>query len=84
METERYEHHGVTVWVYSDLRGKHRRHCLCFDCQSFYPDVPDMNCKIAEALFRFDRLNGLVTPVYECPEFIKSEFPEYHNWLKNR
>jgi hypothetical protein len=28
------------------------------------------NCPIANALYAFDVLTGLTTPVYECPAFI--------------
>lgn len=82
----KYEHHNIEVAVDGELKGKHREHCLCFKCQRFNPDVPDQNCRIAEMLFRFCRLNGMTTPVYECPEFIESNeaFKPYHNYLLNR
>ena len=33
---ERYEHHGTDVAVQSELKGKHREHCLCYqDCDRF-------------------------------------------------
>ena len=80
---EWYEHHGNRVAVMSDLKGKHREHCLCFECLKFYPDnekwkggsnLPgaekkEKNCPIAQATFDNCEKHGLVTPVYECPKF---------------
>jgi len=69
MPIVRYLHHGRQVAVKKNLKGKHRRHCLCFQCNRFDPDDRDENCPIANMLYRFDVLTGCVTPVYECPEF---------------
>jgi len=67
---ERYEHHGRIVAVAKDLRGRDKEHCLCFSCKKFSPNPnPGDNCPIAQALFEFDCKYGLVTPVWECPEF---------------
>ena len=33
--TERYVHHGTKVAVQTELKGKHRDHCLCYLCGSF-------------------------------------------------
>lgn len=65
---ERYEHHGRLVAVQSELKGKHRQHCLCHICTKFAPGSED-NCPIAKAVFQNCVDFGLVTPVYECPEF---------------
>ena len=65
---EQYEHHGCEVWVEKKLKGKHRDHCLCWNCQSFKPDTVD-NCKIAASLFKICQEHNLVTPVYECQIF---------------
>jgi len=62
-----YQHHTHAVYVDESLKGKHRQHCLCFRCGNFKPTQPELNCRIAEVLFNFCRLTGLVTPVYECP-----------------
>ena len=36
MAIVKYEHHGTEVSVKSELKGKHREHCLCFqDCKYF-------------------------------------------------
>lgn len=66
---EWYQHHGKYVAVRSNLRDKHREHCLCFLCVEFNPHDREMNCDIANKLYAFDCEHGLVTPVWECPVF---------------
>lgn len=70
---ERYKHHDREVAVQSDLKGKHREHCLCFNYKNFDPDNREENCPIANMLYCFCVLTGLTTPVYECPEFVLEE-----------
>ena len=65
---ERYEHHGANVAVQTTLRGRHREHCLCYQCGAFKPGKDD-NCPIAALLYRFCILTGCTTPVWECPEY---------------
>ena len=65
---EQYEHHGVMVWVDSDLKGKHRDICLCFKCKKF-SFVREENCATANLLYALDVKLNLTTPVFECPEF---------------
>ena len=64
-----YRHHDNLVWVNADLKDKHGEYCLCSSCVHFYPGKPSDNCEIAEALYRFNVLTSLVTPVWECPLF---------------
>jgi hypothetical protein len=66
---QQYEHHGRMVFVQAELKDKHREHCLCYNCNAFIPQVPDLNCPIANVLFNFCILEGIVTPVWECPKF---------------
>jgi hypothetical protein len=67
---EKYIHHGVEVSVQSELKGKHRAHCLCFqNCRFFFPDDPEKNCEIAKANFKNCVDYNLVLPVYECPKY---------------
>jgi hypothetical protein len=66
---ERYSHHGNMVWVRSDLKGKHREHCLCFECKRFNAEYPENKCRLADHLYTFCRLTGCVTPMYECQMF---------------
>lgn len=69
---ETYEHHGATVTVQSELKGKHREHCLCFQgCANFKPGSAD-NCEIAAAVYKNCVQFDIVTPVWECPRFEKA------------
>ena len=68
MEIVKYNHHGVEVSVISELKGKHRDHCLCFRCKKFDFD-PAKNCPIANLLFAVCIQCHITTPVYECKEF---------------
>jgi len=61
-----YVHHGKEMAVMEANRGKHRNNCLCFFCPFFKPEDREANCEIANALFRFDILAGVTTPVWEC------------------
>ena len=66
---EKYEHHGKEVSVQSELKGLHREHCLCFQCDRFKIGQEN-NCSIAKQLYHLCVTFNLVTPVYECPEFV--------------
>jgi hypothetical protein len=68
-----YLHHKNYVYVREDLKGRHRGHCLCWRCGSFFPDDREKNCKIANMVFALDRALKLVTPVWECPDFREKE-----------
>ncbi len=64
-----YEHHGATVSVQEENKGKHREHCLCFQgCSRFKPGTPD-NCQIAQAVYHNCVEFNIVTPVWECPQY---------------
>jgi len=65
-----YEHYGRMVYVDEDLKGKHREHCLCFRCAKFHPENREKNCSSANLNYAMDVLLNLVTPVWECPEFV--------------
>jgi hypothetical protein len=66
---EKYQHHGIVVSVRSDLKGRHREHCLCFTCSKFTLANRDGNCSKANALYALDVAFGMTTPVWECPDF---------------
>ena len=66
---EKYEHFGTEVYVAKKLKGKHREHCLCWNCINFRPGVPEKNCPIANLVYAVDINCHIVTPVYECPDF---------------
>ena len=68
---EQYDHfgNGVKEWVRSDLKDKHRNHCLCWRCEHFKPNDREENCPVANVLFSICVAFNIVTPVWECPEF---------------
>ena len=67
---EQYEHYGKLVWVREDLRGKHREHCLCWDCAKFKPNPNEGdNCPLAQENYEMCVRHNMVLPVWECPEF---------------
>lgn len=71
LDVIQYEHHGKTVSVQSHLKGKHRDHSLCQACGKFKPNTPE-NCPIAQAVFENCVKFNIVSPMWECPEFIQS------------
>jgi len=68
-----YEHYGRKVYVDEKLKGKHRKHCLCYKCKKFNLEDQKNNCKIANEVYSNCVKYNLVTPVYECPEFVPKE-----------
>lgn len=64
----RYWHHNSLVVARMDLAGKHRSHCLCYDCDRFKPGSQD-HCKIASSVYQNCVRFNIVTPVWECPDF---------------
>jgi len=72
-----YIHHDVPVHVRSDLKGKHREHCLCYSCNRFKPDSKE-NCRIAKEVYAVCVREHVVLPVWECPKFetIKASLEE--------
>ena len=69
MKITSYLHHGKYVYVREDQKGKHREHCLCWECEHFNPDNREKNCVLANMVYALDQALDLVTPVWECPEF---------------
>ena len=63
-----YAHHGAMVQVRRDLKGQHRKHSLCYQCQIFKPNTLN-NCHIAQAVFENCQKFHITTPVWECPSF---------------
>jgi len=64
-----YERHGNKVWVREDLKGHHRDFCLCYECAKFDPEHRGLNCPKANRIFAFCVQEGMVLPVWECPNF---------------
>ncbi len=68
-KVEWYRHHGRLVAVRQALRGHYRESCLCYRCGKFNPDNPDDNCPTANLIYAACVLTGVVTPIWECPDF---------------
>lgn len=67
----KYEHHGIEVYVRNCLQGRHRDMCLCYACYKFKPEDDVNNCPKANRLYRLCIEEGMVTPVFECPDWEK-------------
>lgn len=68
----KYKHHDKVMVVQSDLKGKHKEHCLCYmGCLRFLPGS-QYNCEIAEKIFQLNVEQGVTTPVWECAFFESS------------
>ena len=65
----RYIHHDQNMAVDSELKGKHKEHCLCYRCLYFWPEIPQKSCSVANILHNLNVTCGLVTPVWECTDF---------------
>jgi len=68
-KTEIYNHHGTVVTVQKGDKGKHRNHCLCWQCERFCPWDTRLNCSIARILFSLCVIFNIVTPVWECLKY---------------
>lgn len=65
----KYMHHGdKPVAVFTEKKGQHRGHCLCFQCQKLKSGLDD-NCEIAKKVYETCKEHNIVSPVWECPEF---------------
>ena len=75
---ERYVHwEGCPeVMVKKDLKGKHREHCLCWNCQKFDPKDREKNCPRANTIFALCVLLDMTLPVWECALFGPEEDTE--------
>ena len=74
---EQYTHR----WVRSDLKGRHREFCECYQCALFHPNK-DNNCQRAQRLYEFDVTWDCVTPMWECPDFVEDKKMEL--WVSRR
>lgn len=72
-----YDHHGASVKVRPDLKGKHRQYCLCYMCKKFKPGAED-NCPIAQAVYKNCVEFDIVTPMWECAKFEPMLDTDYH------
>ena len=70
MSIVQYEHHGKTVSVKEEYKGKHRDICLCWQkCKHFKPENRAENCKTANAVYKNCVDFGIVSPVMECTDY---------------
>lgn len=69
----KYKHYGngQEVWVRSDLKDKAREYSLCWACIKFNPSpmVGEHSCNIYNTVNSLSKLQNLVLPIMECPEF---------------
>ena len=69
-----YNHHGKGVWVEERLKGLHREHCLCHNCELLdIGEDRDKNCDVARAVYALCVEYNLVLPVFECPRFVEKK-----------
>jgi len=60
------------VAAFTDLIGEHRAHCLCHSCDKLkLGEVRSDNCPIANKLYAVCVEHDVVTPVFECPNFVE-------------
>ncbi len=69
-----YAHHGRIVAVDAAHKHHHREACLCYRCTKFDDEDNDSNCHTANLIYAVCVLTGVVTPIWECPDF--SENPD--------
>ena len=62
----KYEHHGKEVTVKTELKGRHRGFCLCYECKKFNLLDRENNCHIANNIYKNCVDFNVVTPVFEC------------------
>lgn len=68
-----YVHHDCLNAVATELKGKHREHCLCYQCGLFKPDDRAKNCTLANLVYAICEETGMVLPVWECPSYLVVE-----------
>ena len=67
---EKYTHHNREVYTQSEIKGQHRKYCLCFQCAKLNIEERENNCSIANDLYANCVKYGITTPVFECPNFV--------------
>lgn len=66
---ENYEKYSKKAWVRSDLKGKQKEFCMCWDCENFEPETDDKGCDIIKNVLTMATERNIVLPVWECGEF---------------
>lgn len=73
-KTVHYYHHGdEAVAVHEEDKGKHRNHCLCWQCGMFFPWDMKLHCTIAKILYSLCVIFNITTPVWECPDYSQAD-----------
>ncbi len=57
-------------WVRTDLDGRHKEHCMCWDCASFKPEREDKGCAVIQQVLGLAAKENIVLPVWECARFL--------------
>jgi len=66
---ESYERNGKRAWVRSDLKGRQKEFCMCWDCGNFKPEAENKGCPIINGVLTMAAAENIVLPVWECGEF---------------
>ena len=66
---EKYERSGKTAWVRSDLKGRQKQFCMCWDCRRFSPESEDKGCPVIRQVLKVAADSNIVLPVWECELF---------------
>jgi hypothetical protein len=66
----KYIHDKREVWVKLENVTLHDDFCICHECEGYSPGH-DTHCPIAQEVSELNKKYGLVTPVWECPDFVE-------------
>ena len=66
---ENYARSGKQAWVRSDLKGRQKEFCMCWDCRTFQPEAADKGCPTILGVLKMAAEKNIVLPVWECGEF---------------
>lgn len=66
---ENYERNGKKVWVRSDLKGKQKEFCMCWNCKKFKPETENKGCNTIKNVLSLANNCNIVLPVWECEIF---------------
>jgi len=69
---ENYERNGKKTWVRSDLKGRQKEFCMCWDCKKFKPETENKGCPIIKLVLETAANHNIILPVWECGVFEQS------------
>ena len=58
-------------WVRSDLKGRQKEFCMCWDCTGFKSETEDKGCGIIREVLQLASARKIVLPVWECARFTR-------------